>query len=106
MFQYQIYFRESKGEFTKDSEKIFFAILYLRGIALDYFELFINELDLHYSLDFLEDWSAFVQYLSNIFGLYSLKDNDENTIVTIPFSHNGKAIDYFICFTKYQNQIW
>jgi len=56
-------------------------------------------------LDFLEDWPAFVQKLSNIFGSYSSKDNDEDTIVYIPFPSDGKAIDYFIYFTKYQNHI-
>jgi len=56
-------------------------------------------------LDFLEDWLAFVQKLSNIFGSYSLKDNDEDAIVSIPFPHNRKAINYFIQFAKYQNHI-
>ena len=42
LFQCQIYFRASEGEFTKDSERIFFAISYLRGIALDYFEPFMS----------------------------------------------------------------
>jgi len=105
LFQCQIYFRASEGEFTEDSEKIFFAISYLRGIALDYFEPFITEPDPSYSLDFLEDWSAFVQRLSNIFGPYSPKDNDEDALVTILFSHDGKATDYFIHFAEYQNWI-
>ena len=88
-----------------DADKVFFAISYLQGIALDYFELFINKLDLYHNLDFLKDWLAFVQKLSNIFRSYSSKDNDKNTIVAIPFPNDSKAIDYFICFTKYQNHI-
>ena len=56
-----IYFRASEGEFTEDSEKIFFAIFYLRDIALDYFEPFITKPDLLHFLDFLKDWLAFVQ---------------------------------------------
>ena len=105
LFQYQIYFRASEGEFTKDSKKIFFAISYLRGIALDYFEPFITEPDPLQSLDFLEDWSAFVQRLSNVFRSYSPEDDDKDAIITIPFPHNRKAANYFICFAKYQNQI-
>ena len=105
LFQCQIYFRASEGKFTENSKKIFFAISYLRGIALDYFELFITEPDLFHSLDFLEDWLAFVQWLFNVFGLYSPEDDDKDAIVAIPFTHDGRATDYFIYFVKYQNQI-
>jgi len=64
IFQCQIYFRACEGEFTEDTKKIFFAISYLRGIALDFFEPFINEADSYQNLDFLEEWLAFVQKLS------------------------------------------
>jgi len=72
---------------------------------LGYFEPFINEPDLYHNLDFLEDWLAFVQKLSNIFGLYSLENNNKDTIISIPFLYEGKAVNYFIQFTKYQNRI-
>ena len=105
VFQCQIYFHACEGEFVDDADKVFFAIFYLQGIALDYFEPFINKPDPYHNLDFLEDWSAFMQKLSNIFGSYLSKDDDEDTIVAIPFPNDGKAIDYFIHFTKYQNYI-
>ena len=44
-----------KEEFNEDTEKVFFVILYLRGVALDYFELFINKPDPYQNLDFLEN---------------------------------------------------
>jgi len=47
IFQCQIHFYTCEGEFKEDSEKIYFAILYLRGIALDYFKPFINEPNLY-----------------------------------------------------------
>jgi len=105
IFQYQIYFQACKGEFNEDTEKIFFAISYLRGVALDYFELFINEPDPYQNLDFLENWTTFVQKLSNIFGLYSPKDDNKDAIVAIPFPNDRKAVIYFIHFVKYQNCI-
>jgi len=77
----------------------------LRGIALDYFEPFINEPDPYQDMNFLEDWDAFVQKLSNIFGSYLSEDNDEDAIVAIPFLPDGKAVTYFIQFAKYQNRI-
>ena len=60
IFQYQIYFRACEREFLKNTERIFFAISYLQGVALDYFEPFINEAKAYQNFDFLEDWSAFV----------------------------------------------
>jgi len=60
IFQCQIYFRACEGEFQEDTEKIFFTISYLRGVALDYFEPFINKAEAYQSFDFLEEWSAFV----------------------------------------------
>jgi len=43
IFQCQIYFQAYKGEFKEDTKKIFFAISYPCGVALDYFEPFISE---------------------------------------------------------------
>ena len=43
----------------------------------------------------------FVQKLSNLFGSYLLEDNDKDTIVTISFHNDGKAINYFIQFAKF-----
>jgi len=105
IFQYQIYFRACEREFLEDTDKIFFAISYLRGIALDYFELFINEPDPLQDFDFLEDWSAFVQKLSNVFGLYIPEDDNKDAIVAIPFPPEDKTVTYFIQFAKYQNRI-
>ena len=73
---------------------------------MDYFEPFINKLDLFHNLDFLEDWPAFIQKLSNIFSSYSPEDDNEDVIVFISFPSEGKAVDYFIHFTKYQNHIY
>ena len=105
IFQCQIYFQVCKGEFTEDTKKIFFAISYLRGVALNFFEPFINEADSYQNLDFLEEWPAFVQKLSNLFGSYPPEDDDEDAIVAIPFHNDGKAVNYFIQFAKFQNRI-
>lgn len=101
IFQCQIYFHACEGEFSEDTDKIFFAISYLRGVVLDYFEPFINKPDLYQNFDFLEDWSAFIQKPSNVFGFYSPEDNNEDTIMVIPFPNNGKAVNYFIQFAKF-----
>jgi len=43
IFQCQIYFHACEEEFLEDTKRIFFTISYLRGVAFDYFEPFINE---------------------------------------------------------------
>jgi len=101
IFQCQIYCHTCEEEFSEDTEKVFFAISYLREVALDYFELFINKPDPHQGFNFLENWSAFVQKLSNVFGFYFPEDDNEDAIMAIPFPNDGKAVSYFIQFAKY-----
>jgi len=64
--------------------------------VLNYFEPFINKPDSYQNFDFLEDWTAFVQKLSNVFGLYSPKGDDKDAIISIPFPNDGRAVNYFI----------
>jgi hypothetical protein len=105
VFQCQVYFNARRNEFTKDADRVYFAISYLRDAALDYFEPFINEPDPEESYDFFTDWPAFVQKLTNLFGSYSPEDDDEDAITSISFPNSGKATTYFIEFAKYQNRI-
>ena len=105
IFQLQVYFNACRAQFTNDTDRIFFAISYLRGAALDYFEPFINEPDPTEVYDFLMVWSTFVQKLTNLFGSYSPEDDDEDAIAAISFPDNGKATTYFIEFAKYQTRI-
>ena len=88
----------------ENSDKIF-VISYLRGIALEYFKLFINKPDINQNFDFLENWSVFIQKLFNIFGSYLPKDNNKNIIASILFFFDDKVVEYFIYFSKYQNRI-
>jgi len=47
-----------------------------------------------------------MQKLSNVFGSYSLKDDNKDIIVVITFPNNEKVVNYFIKFVKYQNYIY
>jgi Domain of unknown function (DUF4939) len=105
IFQCKLFFNSSREDFAEDTDKINFAISYLRGPALDYFEPFINEPDPDDFYDFLFDWDKFVQKLANLFGSFSPEDDDEDAITAITFPHDGKATSYFIEFAKYQSRI-
>ena len=60
-----LYFRSSSA-YSTDSTKVNFALSYLRGTALEYFELTI--LDSEEVPDWMDDWSAFVRNLHTQFG--------------------------------------
>jgi hypothetical protein len=105
IFQCQIYFDAKKAEFTEDANRVFFAISFLRGPALEYFEPFIIQPDRTKHFDFLDSWTAFVQKLTNQFGSYSPVDDDEDALTSIPFPEDGKATRYFIEFAKYESRV-
>jgi Domain of unknown function (DUF4939) len=107
IFQCQIYFDAKKSEFTEDSDRIYFAISYLRGPALEYFEPFIisPSKSRAKTYDFLTKWDTFVQKLTNQFGSYSPEDDDEDALTSIPFPDDGKATRYFIEFAKYESRV-
>jgi len=102
IFQCQIYFCACKREFLEDTKKIFFTISYLQGVVLDYFDPFINKAEAYQSFDFLKEWSAFIQKLSNLFGLCSPEDNNEDAIVTIVSITNGHLLicDWWFGYLK------
>jgi len=103
IFQCQVYFNACRADFTDDVDRINFAISYLRGPALAFFEPLVNDGKGPY--DFFEKWDAFIQKLANNWGSYAPEDDDEDAITAIAFPHDGKAMTYFIEFTKYQNHI-
>ena len=55
IFQCQVYFNARRNEFSEDTDRVYFAISYLTGAALDYFEPFINEPDPENTYDFFSD---------------------------------------------------
>src|SRR5215813_3261874 len=105
IFQCKVYFKSRPKDFEKEETKIFFAISFLTGAALDYFEPYINEPDPDKEYNFLCSWEAFVQKLTNLFGPYKPQEDDEDAIVALTFPSNMKATNYFIEFAKYQSRI-
>ena len=61
-----LHFRSDPSSFDNDGAKVTFALSYLRGTALEFFEPSV--LDPPEDCDWLEDWSAFVRTLRKDFG--------------------------------------
>lgn len=103
IFQCEVYFNARKREFEDPTDRVNFAISYLRGPALAYFEPYFTNSDTAH--DFFVSWPAFTQKLHNQFGSYSPEDDDEDAITSIAFPNDGKATQYFIDFARYQTRI-
>ena len=91
----------NNSTYSNDESKVTFALFYLCGPALDYFELTLVDSDT--DPDWLSDWSTFVQVLHTQFGsidptadaedgLDSLKMHDNHYIVKYNVDFNHPAI--------------
>ena len=96
----KLYFQNNSTCFN-DKSKVTFALSYLHGLALDYFELTLMDSDT--DPNWLSDWSAFIQVLHTQFspidptadakvGLDNLKMCDNHCIIKYNVNFNHLAI--------------
>jgi len=69
LFQCHLYFCANPVQFNMDIAKINFAIIYLTGVAQDWFEVGLNQEDQGILQDWLSDWNLFVDELHQHFDL-------------------------------------
>jgi len=63
LFQCQLYFHANLAQFDMNIVKINFAMIYLTGVAQDWFEVGLNQEDQSILQDWLSDWNLFVDEL-------------------------------------------
>ena len=85
-----LYFRNNLS-YAKDNAKVTFALTYLQGMALDFFEL---------ALSWLDDWSAFVHILHTQFGPIDLTADAEDSIDNLKMWDNQHILKYNIDFNR------
>jgi hypothetical protein len=93
-----LYFRTSSA-YSDDTAKVNFALSYLRGMALEYFEPTIIDSD-----DFpvwIDNWDAFVLVLRSQFGPLDPTADAENAIDNLKMMDNQKIIKYNVEFTRF-----
>ena len=92
-----LYFRQNPS-YTEDTTKITFALSYLRGMALEYFEPTL--LDSDDFLDWMDNWDAFVRTLRTQFGPIDPAGDTENGINYLKMQDNQRIIKYNIEFHR------
>ena len=92
-----LYFRNNSA-YSDDEAKVTFALSYLRGTALEYFEpalLALNE-----APDWLDDWSTFVGTLRTQFGPIDPTADAEDNIDNLKMRDNHRILKYNVEFNR------
>lgn len=92
-----LYFRQNSA-YSDDANKVTFALSYLRGTALEYFEPSL--LDSDDVPDWLDDWSAFVNTLRKQFGPIDPTADAENGIDNLKMQDNQHIVKYNVEFNR------
>jgi len=90
-----LFFRNNSA-YSDDEAKVTFALSYLRGLALDYFEPYLADSD-NYP-DWLEDWSAFIRVLRTQFGPIDPTADAEDGLDNLKMRDNHRIIKYNVDF--------
>ena len=85
-----LYFHNNSS-YADDNAKVTFALTYLCGMALNFFEPALSRLD---------NWSAFVHILHTQFGPIDLTADAENSIDTLKMRDNQRILKYNIDFNR------
>ena len=92
-----LYFRTNPS-YEDDATKVTFALSYLRGLALEYFEPSI--LDSDETPDWIDNWSAFVRTLRIQFGPIDPTADAEDSIDNLKMQENQHIVKYNVEFTR------
>ena len=105
LFQCQLFFYANPLQFSTDKEKINFAMIYLSGVAQDWFEVALQQKDLSYIPTWLSTWHLFVEELQVHFGLLDLVGDAANLIDNICMKPGDKISTYNVEFMRYVAQL-
>jgi len=92
-----LYFRNNPS-YSDDEPKVTFALSYLRGTALEYFEPSI--LDSEEIPPWIADWSAFIRVLRTQFGPIDPTADAEYGIDSLKMQDNQHIVKYNVEFTR------
>jgi hypothetical protein len=92
-----LYFRNSPS-YSDDEAKVAFALSYLRGTALEYFEPAIMDSD--NVPDWMDNWSAFIRALRTQFGPIDPTADAEDSIDNLKMQDNHRIVKYNVEFNR------
>ena len=101
-----MYFANYEDSYTTDTQMINFALSYLKGSALDWFEPWIlnPELEDEYPA-WWGDWSGFVEELSKNFGPVDPIGDAEEDLENLQMKDGQKIITYNVAFSRIASKL-
>jgi len=98
LFQCRLYFRANPVQFDTDIAKINFAMIYLTGVAQNWFEVSLNQKDQSIFQDWLSGWNLFVDELHQHFGLSDSVGEVANMLDNLYMKPGDKISTYNVDF--------
>ena len=92
-----LYFRQN-STYDYDEAKVTFALSYLRGTALEFFEPSL--LSMENTPDWLDDWSIFIQTLRTQFGPIDPTADAEDSLDNLKMRDNQHILKYNVDFNR------
>ena len=92
-------FSNHPDSFSRDEKRIRYAISYLKGAALDWFEPAIMD-ELDETPDWVWDYHNFVQELQDKFGPYDFRGDAETALSNLTMKDSHKVTHYIVEFNK------
>ena len=92
-------FSDRPDSFRKDNKKVRYVISYLKGSALDWFEPVIMG-DVDETPDWLHNFPAFVQELTDHFGPYDFRGDAETALNDLTMKDHHHITKYIVDFNK------
>jgi Retrotransposon gag protein. len=104
LVQCQLNFRDRPEAFSEDPAKINFAISYLKGFALAWFEPYLLEDTRYGTPDCLLDYSAFCKELQEQFGPLDPTGTAESELENLRMKDSHRIAKYLVSFNRLATQ--
>lgn len=101
----ELVFRARPRTFPNDEKKVTYAISYLKGTALQWFEPYLLETHTLNPPEFLSDYESFQEELRRNFGPYDATGTAENDLENLRMSDSQKITKYITRFTQLATQV-
>lgn len=102
LLQLQFYFQNCSSAFRDDFAKVSFALSYLKGTALEFFEPQLLEVPDLRLIPWLSEYTLFVVELRSNFGTIDPEGDAEDQMDLLVMKDNTKILNYNVAFQKLQ----
>ena len=103
--QLELVFKARPRTFHSDEKKVTYAISYLKGTALQWFEPFLLEASTANPPLFMSDYEVFQEELRTNFGPYDVTGSAEHDLEKLEMSDNQRIAKYITQFNRLATQV-